>query len=303
MSVLSALRQDDGPIAVLTLNRPERRNALSLRLVSELSDLLTRTASEPGVRVVIVTGAGPTFCSGMDLKEAVADHQDAEDEKKAVAYSRALADLLWQVHGVPKPTIAALNGDAIAGGAGLASACDFAIAAEGSRVGYPEVRRGMVAAIVMHDLIRQVGDRRARDLLLSGRLIPAAEAERWGLVNRVVPAENLMGEALTLGFSLVESGPLAIESTKRLIDEASGRPANSRGSAAITAAVRVSDEAREGIRAFFEKRPPRWAAQDRARRGEDPPIEPASAQGPQRTTGGGGTDSGPGPDAAIAPDT
>ena len=113
----------------------------------------------------------------------------------------------------------------------------------------------MVAAIVMHDLIRQVGDRRARDLLLSGRLIDAAEAERWGLVNRVVPAESLLGEALALGRSLVESGPLAIETTKRLLDEASGRPADPRGSAAITAAVRVSDEAREGIRAFFEKRP------------------------------------------------
>jgi methylglutaconyl-CoA hydratase len=303
MSIPSVLRQDDGPIAVLTLNRPERRNALSLRLVSELSDLLTRAASEPGIRVVILTGAGPTFCSGMDLKEAVADHQDAEDEKKAVAYSRALADLIWQVHGVPKPTIAALNGDAIAGGAGLASACDFAIAAEGARVGYPEVRRGMVAAIVMHDLIRQVGDRRARDLLLSGRLIPAAEAERWGLVNRVVPADSLPDEALALGRSLTEAGPLAIETTKRLLDEASGRPSDPRGSAAITAAIRVSDEAREGIRAFFEKRPPRWASHDRARRAEDHPIEPASPEGQQSLTDGGGTDNGPGPDAEIALDT
>ena len=138
----------------------------------------------------------------MDLKEAVAADPDAEDEKKAVAYSQALADLIWQVHQIPKPTIAALNGDAMAGGAGLASACDFAIAAEGARLGYPEVRRGLVAAIVMHDLIRQVGDRRARDLLLSGRLIDAVEAERWGLVNRVVPAESLPGRG-------VGPGPLA----------------------------------------------------------------------------------------------
>ena len=117
---------------------------------------------------MILTGAGPAFCSGMDLKEAVAAHPDAEDEKKAVAYSRAIADLIWQVHRIPRPTIAALNGDALAGGAGLAAACDFVIAAEGARIGYPEVRRGMVAAIVLHDLIRQVGDRRARDLLLTG---------------------------------------------------------------------------------------------------------------------------------------
>ena len=279
MSVPSVLRDDHGPIAVLTLNRPDRRNALSLGLISELSDILTRVASEPGLRAVILTGAGPTFCSGMDLKEAVSANPDAEDEKKAVAYSRALADLIWQVHEIPKPTIAALNGDAMAGGAGLASACDFAIAAEGARFGYPEVRRGMVAAIVMHDLIRQVGDRRARDLLLSGRTIGAVEAEGWGLVNRVVPAERLLIEALALGRSLIESGPLAIEMTKRLLDEASGRPSDPRGSAAVTAAVRVSDEAREGIRAFFEKRPPRWAAPDRARRGEEHPIEPASLEG------------------------
>ena len=129
----------------------------------------------------------------MDLKEAVAAEPDAEDEKKAVADARAIADLIWQVHQLPKPTIAALNGDALAGGAGLAAACDFVVAAEGARIGYPEVRRGLVAAIVMHDLIRQVGDRRARDLLLSGRPIGAAEAERWGLVNRVVPAESLPG--------------------------------------------------------------------------------------------------------------
>ncbi len=279
MSVPSVLREDHGPIAILTLNRPERRNALSLHLISELSDLLTRLAAEPGVRAVISTGAGPTFCSGMDLKESVAPDPDAEDEKKAVAHARALADLIWQVHAMPKPTIAALNGDAIAGGAGLAAASDFVIAAEGARLGYPEVRRGMVAAIVMHDLIRQVGDRRARDLLLSGRLIHGVEAERWGLVNRVVPAESLRGEALTLGRSLVESGPRAIETTKRLLDEASGRPTDPRGSAAITAAVRVSDEAREGIHAFFEKRPPHWASPDRARRGDHHPIEPASDEG------------------------
>ncbi len=286
MSGPSVLREDHGPIAVLTLNRPERRNALSLGLISELSDILTRVAWEHTLRAVIVTGVGPTFCSGMDLKEAVADHPDAENEKKAIAYSRALADLIWQVHRLPKPTIAALNGDALAGGAGLASACDFAIAAEGARLGYPEVRRGMVAAIVMHDLIRQVGERRARDLLLSGRPIGADEAERWGLVNRVVPAVSLPGEALALGRSLVEAGPLAIETTKRLLDEASGRPPDPRGSAAITAAIRVSDEAREGIRAFFEKRPPRWAAPDRARRGEAPPMPPASPEGQEAPQGG-----------------
>jgi methylglutaconyl-CoA hydratase len=165
---------------------------------------------------------------------------------------------LTQVHRLGKPTIAALNGDALAGGAGLAMACDLVIAAEPARIGYPEVRRGLVAAIVMHDLVRQVGERRARQLLLTGLPIGVVEAERWGLVNRVVPAQECLTEAIAMGQSLVACAPRAIETTKRLIAEASGRPLDLRGAAAITAQTRVSEEAHEGIRAFLEKRSPAW---------------------------------------------
>jgi methylglutaconyl-CoA hydratase len=161
---------------------------------------------------------------------------------------------------VSKPTIAALNGDALAGGAGLATACDFVIAAESARLGYPEVRRGLVAAMVMHDLVSQVGERRARWLLLTGMPIAAVEAERWGLVNRVVPANSCLDEAIDLGHALVGSAPRAIETTKRLIAEASGGPPDLRGAAAITAQAQVSEDAREGIRAFLEKRPTEWEA-------------------------------------------
>jgi methylglutaconyl-CoA hydratase len=260
MSEPSVLRSNRGPVAILTLNRPEKRNALSHSLVSSLSDALDAIRVEIGLRAVILTGAGPAFCAGMDLKEASAIGSTAEAEKKAVADAQALGDLLEQLRHLARPTIAALNGDALAGGAGLALACDFVVASTNSHIGYPEVRRGLVAAMVMHDLIRQVGDRRARELLLSGAPIAAVEAERWGLVNRVVAPELCLEEAVSLAQSLAESAPQAAATTKRLLDEASGRPPSLRGAAAISAAVRVGDEAREGMRAFLEKRPANWTS-------------------------------------------
>jgi len=253
-------RKDEGQVAILTLNRPDRRNALSGTLIADLSDALTLAGAEASVRSVVITGAGPVFCAGMDLKEAVATVGASEFERRAIADVQTIADLVAQIHQFPKPTIAALNGDAFAGGAGLAIACDFVLMSAEARIGYPEVRRGLVAAIVMHDLIRQVGERRARSLLITGSPISGAEAESWGLVNRTVPATKVLDEAIALGHSLVASAPIAVETTKRLISEASGRPSNLRGAAAISAAVRVSDEAEEGMRAFLEKRPPRWEA-------------------------------------------
>src|SRR4051794_11662430 len=137
-------RADHGPVAVLTLNRPERRNALGSALIDQLSEALSRADVDPGVRAVVITGAGPVFCAGMDLKEVAGSSTD-ELESATVARVQALADLMTQVHQMSKPTIAALNGDALAGGAGLATACDFVIAAETAHLGYPEVRRGLVA--------------------------------------------------------------------------------------------------------------------------------------------------------------
>lgn len=261
MSEPNVVRTDRGEVCLLTLNRPEVRNALSRALIGRFGDLLSEAATDPRVRAIVVTGAGPVFCAGMDLKEASAIIDTPEAEKQTVADVQAIADLIQQIHTTPKPTIAALNGDAFAGGAGIATACDFVVAARTASIGYPEVRRGLVAAIVMHDLTRQVGARRARALLLTGQPISAEEAARWGLVNRVVDPEACLDEAVALGRSLVESAPSAVETTKRLLDEISGLPKTLRGAAAITAAVRVSDEAEEGIRAFLEKRPPRWCAQ------------------------------------------
>ncbi len=259
------LRADHGPVVVLTLNRPDRRNALSRALVAALSDALDGLAVKPGVRSVVLTGAGTAFCAGMDMKEAVGGDPNAEAEERAVADAQAIAHLMAQVHAFPRPTIAALNGPAIAGGAGLAMACDFVIAAQEARISYPEVRRGLVAAIVLPDLVRLIGERHARELLLTGEPIDAETADRWGLVNRVTPRDSVLREAILLGTTLVQSGPKAVEATKRLLDEAAGRPADLLGAAAISAAVRVSDEAAEGMRAFLEKRSPRWAEADGGR--------------------------------------
>jgi methylglutaconyl-CoA hydratase len=253
------LRRDEDAIVVLTLNRPDKRNALSRALLSALSDALDVAAAEPTTRVVVLSATGPVFCAGADLKEATERMQTPEGEKRAVDDSQAFAHLINQIHQFPRPTIAAVAGDALAGGAGLATACDFVVMAPHARIGYPEVRRGLAAAIVLHDLVRQVGDRRARELLLTGEAVGADTAAHWGLVNRVAPADRCLSECINLARQLLECAPLAVTTTKRLLDEATVRPHDLRGAAAVSASVRVGDEAAEGMRAFLEKRPARWA--------------------------------------------
>jgi methylglutaconyl-CoA hydratase len=256
------LREDRGPVILLILNRPERRNALSRSLIARLSDTLDDLAVDPLVRAVVLGGEGAAFCAGMDLKESAALGAGNEAETLAVRDAQAIAHLLGQIHKLPKPTVAAVTGDALGGGAGLALACDFVVMADEACLGYPEVRRGLVPAIVLGDLVRQVGDRRARELVLSAEPVTAATAERWGLANRVVAAEACREEALALAQHLLESAPGAVATTKRLLDEVSGRPSDLLGAASISAAARVGDEAAEGIRAFYEKRPPSWASKE-----------------------------------------
>ncbi len=258
MSDSLVLRQDHGPVVVLVLNRPERRNSLSRGLVVALSDALSAIASDTSVRAVVLTGAGESFCTGMDLKEAAQAGYDTEGENQLIADVCAIADLVHQIHAMPKPIIAAANGDVYAGGAGLMAACDFVIATEGGRIGYPEVKRGLVAAVIMNDLVRQVGERRAGELLLKGDPIGVEQAERWGLVNRVVKPGDCLQEALGLAKSLIANGPNALAMTKRLLNESGGSTVDLRGAAAVTASVFISDEAAEGIRAFLEKRAPAW---------------------------------------------
>jgi len=227
--------------------------------MAQLRDAVDQLSVDEKVRAVVLTGAGSAFCAGMDLKEAAAIDAAPDAEQQTIATLAEFGDLIQRVHTLPKPTIAAVNGEALAGGAGLVAACDLVVAAESARFGYPEVRRGLVPAIIMHDLYRQIGDRRVRELLLGGSVLSAAKAHSWGLVNTVTSADRCLDEAVRVGESLVDCAPLALATTKRLLDEAASRPHDLRGAAAVSAAVRVSEEAREGIRAFVEKRPPRWA--------------------------------------------
>ncbi len=211
--------QHRSPAVVLTLNRSDKRNALSRALIAELTEAFHRAADDPAVRCVILTGDGPVFCAGMDLEELQGTlHVDAD-----VVWSDAikLAELYDLIFTLPKPTIAAVNGHAVAGGAGLVTVCDLAIAVPAAKLGYPEVRRGLVAAMVMPHLLRHVGERTARYLLLTGELMDAHEALACGLLGRVVPAESLMENALKLAYSISEGGPSALATTKELLKRCS----------------------------------------------------------------------------------
>jgi methylglutaconyl-CoA hydratase len=242
-------------ITVATLNRPERRNALTLELLTQLCAAIKVASDEPQTRVVILRGAGAAFCTVLDLKEAA-------DQTKAHATAEMVANTLIVISQTHLVTIAAVHGAAVAGGAGIMSACDFVVAAERTKIGYPEVRRGLVAGLVMTFLRRQVGERNMRELLLGSELIEAERAKEIGLVNRVVPQNDLMTEALKFAGSVLQGAPGAVAQTKRLIDELWWRSVKDDVDVALKyhMEARESDEAREGIAAFNEKRRPNWVA-------------------------------------------
>ena len=240
-------------ITTIVLNRPERRNALTLDLLNELSAAVKVASDQPEERVLILRGAGAAFCTGLDLREA-ADHT------KAHATAEMVARTLVTLSRTRLITIAAVHGAAVAGGAGIMSACDFVVAAERTKIGYPEVRRGLVAGLVMTFLRRQVGERNMRELLLGSELIDAERAKEIGLVNRVVAKDDLMNEAQKFAQSVLQAAPGALTQTKRLIEELWWRSVQDDVDLALKyhLQARESSEAREGIAAFNEKRPPTW---------------------------------------------
>ena len=240
-------------ITVLTLNRPERRNALTIELLTELASAIEVASEEPHVRILILQGAGAAFCTGLDLKEAA-------DQTKAHATAEEVASTLITISQTHLITVAAVHGAAVAGGAGIMSACDFVVAAHRTKIGYPEVRRGLVAGLVMTFLRRQLSERNMRELLLGSELIDAERAKEIGLVNRVVAQDNLMTEALKFAESVLQGAPGAVAQTKRLIDEIWWRSVKQDVDLALKyhMQARESAEAREGIAAFNEKRKPNW---------------------------------------------
>src|SRR5256714_15204677 len=241
-------------ITLVTLNRPERRNSLTIELLDELIAAIKVASDQADERVLILRGAGAAFCTGLDLKEAA-------DEKKAHMTAELVAKTLITLAETRLVTIAAVHGAAVAGGAGIMSACDFVVAAEKTKIGYPEVRRGLVAGLVMTFLRRQVRERHLRELVLGGELIDAARAKEIGLVNRVVPADKIMDEAQKFAESVLQGAPNAIAQTKRIIEELWSSSVKEDVDLALKhhMQARESAEAREGIAAFNEKRKPNWA--------------------------------------------
>lgn len=240
-------------ITLVTLNRPERRNSLTIELLTELTDAIEKTTADKSQRVLILRGAGSAFCTGLDLKEA------AETEK-AHASAKMVAKTLIALSQTRLITIAMVHGAAVAGGAGIMSACDFVIAAEGTKIGYPEVRRGLVAGLVMTFLRRQVRERDLRELVLTSELIDAKRAQEVGLVNRVVVPGELEKTAQSIATAILQGAPNAVTNSKRLIEELWSSAVADDVALALRhhMEARESDEAKEGIAAFLEKRSPNW---------------------------------------------
>lgn len=250
----------DAGLATITLNRPDKRNAISYELIEDLLGAL-REVAQSEARVLILTGAGKAFCSGMDLENL--KHLIGRSPQQNVEDSTTMASLFRTLYEFPKPTIAAVNGAAIAGGTGLATLCDFTLAVPEAKFGYTEVRIGFMPAIVSTFLLRQVGEKTARDLLLTGRLFDAQEANRIGLITEVVGSDQLMARAQALAAQLMENSPASLRSTKRLLSEMSRAELDAHISMAVqeNAAIRSTTDFHEGISSFLEKRKPKWSSE------------------------------------------
>jgi methylglutaconyl-CoA hydratase len=259
MSYETILVSDADGVRTITLNRPERRNAMTPTMLDELIAAM-RDAAVGDCRVVVFRGAGEAFCSGLDLSALQEMNDKTAKEHEADAVRIAL--LFRTLYELPKPTIAAVQGAAIAGGTGLATICDFTVAVPGARFGYSEVRIGFVPAMVSAYLALQVGDKRARALLLTGKIFDAEEALRLGLVSEVAEAEQLNARVLKIAAVLKANSPESLAATKRLLVAQNAAWLD----AAIAAAMKANEAARgtydfrEGVAAFLEKRKPVWSA-------------------------------------------
>jgi len=245
-------------VTTITLNRPEKRNALSREMITEILAVLDEIEVSNS-RVAIITGAGRAFCSGLDLDALSTIASQSPDEN--LADTRHTARLFRRLWSYPKILIAAVNGPAIAGGCGVATLCDFTLAAPDARFGYTEVRIGFIPALVGLFLERQVGEKIARDLLLTGRILEADEAHKLGLVTRVVPADLLVESARELGATLIGNSPGGLTATKRLIVQPSEAEVDRHIELAIaeSVAIRATPDFREGLASFLEKRKPNWS--------------------------------------------
>src|SRR5277367_131604 len=242
-------QHDDG-IATIALSVPEKRNAISAQMITDMLGALQQ-AEEGPARVVIVTGSGKSFCAGMDLDEL--QHAARQTQPKNLEDARRVTKLFFRLHSFPKPVIAAVNGAAIAGGCGIATLADFTIAVPEAKFGYSEVKLGFIPALVSVFLRRQIGEKHANDLLLTGRIIDAAEAYRIGLVTEVVPSEALIERARAIAAQLIAASPSSISCTKRLLHRYDEAAIEAELALAIreNAEIRATADFREGIASFL----------------------------------------------------
>lgn len=259
MQYKTILYSESRGIATITLNRPDKRNSISYELIDDVTAAL-KQAAQSSAMVLVLTGAGSAFCAGMDLDNL--KQLLGRSPEQNLKDSETMAGLFRSLYDFPKPTIAAVNGPAIAGGTGLATLCDFTLAVPEAKFGYTEVRIGFVPGIVSSYLVAIVGEKRARDLLLTGRIFGAEEAYRFGLVTEIVPADQLMARTQQLAQQLLEISPNSLRATKALLSSYTKDELDRQLKLAIAenAAVRLTADFREGITAFLEKRKPKWTS-------------------------------------------
>ena len=240
-------------VAVLTLKRGEKRNALNVALLRQFVDSIESLERDHVTRVVIIRGAGPVFCAGLDLIEA-------NDPTFAEASAEGVNRMLNVISRSPLISIAAAHGGAYAGGAGLLAACDLVVASEDLKLGFPEVRRGLVAAMVWGVLSRKMRDGDLRELLLVAEPVTALRAQQMGLIQWIVPGTQLASRAQEIAASIIAGGPQALRETKQLLNQDS-RSVDFAELQSLHERVRLSPEAREGLAAFRERREPHWRSQ------------------------------------------
>lgn len=248
-----------GAAAWLWLNRPELRNALNGEVQQALARRLNELEADQSARVLVLAGRGQAFCAGGDLSRM--EQASRMTQAKAKAEARRFAKLLYRMHLYPKPLIARVHGPAYAGGMGLAAACDLIVASEEAEFCLPEVKIGLVPAMISPYIVRAMGEQQARRYILTGERLAAREAHRIGFAHECVPAAELDARVEGLAALLAQAGPQALARSKKLLAKlgrASISPKLAAETAAVLAQVRAGDEAREGIRSFLEKRRPGW---------------------------------------------
>jgi len=244
----------EAQVAHITLNRPEKRNALNADLIRQLRDALARSAQDPAVRVVVIWGEGKDFCAGLDLKDLDRGNTATAEEHEATA--RKYAEILLAIRRHPRPVLAALRGRALGGGAGIATACDLVLAAESASIGYPEINIGFVPAMVSALLKRTVPEKRMFEILVNGESVVAPEALRLGMINRVFPDADFEQGVAAYAANLATKSVTAVSLTKTLLRETDGLPFEQSLEAGVraNARARMTEDAKRGFERFLDKR-------------------------------------------------